>query len=487
MLARGARCRRRRVPAPLPAPALRRPAAARRARDGVRLPAARDRARRADDRARRDDPGARAARPCASCATRTASRRSTSPTISPSSPARRPGRGDVRRTDRRERARATRCFARRAIRTRGGCSRRSPTSSSRRRARRRSPATRRRRRRPAGCSFAPRCPFAVERADGVAARRVEVRDAGHTRALHPAARTRGGSVARRRAARQRAARRRRRAVAVAVLRRVAASHGAGAGRCCDVDLARVEPRAMRRARRRVRLRQDHARPLHRRPARDLRRRDRASTAQPLAARARATAAASAPAALQYVFQNPYASLNPRKRSGEIVAPAAARSSASTAATAEPRRGERSSGCALARRCSPRYPRRALRRRAPAGRDRARAGGRPDAARLRRDHLRARRLRPGRDHRPARRLQRELRLGLLFVTHDLALVRTIADRVAVLSGGAIVEAGRVDDVLDRPQEPTRARCSPTRRASRPRSPSRRDERAREGRRPRRPGL
>ena len=72
----------RRVPAALPAPALGRPAAARRARDGVRVPAARDRARRADDRPRRDDAGARARRPCASCAARTASRRCTSATTS---------------------------------------------------------------------------------------------------------------------------------------------------------------------------------------------------------------------------------------------------------------------------------------------------------------------------------------------------------------------------------------------------------------------
>ena len=48
------------LPAPLPARALGRPAAAHRPGDGVRLPPARDRARRADDRPRRDDAGARA-------------------------------------------------------------------------------------------------------------------------------------------------------------------------------------------------------------------------------------------------------------------------------------------------------------------------------------------------------------------------------------------------------------------------------------------
>jgi peptide/nickel transport system ATP-binding protein len=49
------------------------------------------------------------------------------------------------------------------------------------------------------------------------------------------------------------------------------------------------------------------------------------------------------------------------------------------------------------------------------------------------------------------LQREMQLGLLFVTHNLALIRTIAEDVAVMSGGRIVESGKVEDVLDAPQE------------------------------------
>lgn len=42
------------------------------------------------------------------------------------------------------------------------------------------------------------------------------------------------------------------------------------------------------------------------------------------------------------------------------------------------------------------------------------------------------------------------ISLLFVTHDLALVRSIADRVLVLQGGKLVEAGMVVNVLERPQ-------------------------------------
>ena len=48
------------------------------------------------------------------------------------------------------------------------------------------------------------------------------------------------------------------------------------------------------------------------------------------------------------------------------------------------------------------------------------------------------------------LQRELALGLLFVTHNLALIRTLSQEVAVMSEGRIVERGFVDDVLDNPQ-------------------------------------
>jgi peptide/nickel transport system ATP-binding protein len=48
------------------------------------------------------------------------------------------------------------------------------------------------------------------------------------------------------------------------------------------------------------------------------------------------------------------------------------------------------------------------------------------------------------------LQRELHIGLLFVTHNLALIRTIAQEVAVMSEGRIVEHGVVDSVLGDPQ-------------------------------------
>jgi peptide/nickel transport system ATP-binding protein len=52
----------------------------------------------------------------------------------------------------------------------------------------------------------------------------------------------------------------------------------------------------------------------------------------------------------------------------------------------------------------------------------------------------------------RRLQRERRLAMIFITHNLALVRSIAQNVAVLSQGRLVEAGPVDDILDHPKDP-----------------------------------
>ena len=52
----------------------------------------------------------------------------------------------------------------------------------------------------------------------------------------------------------------------------------------------------------------------------------------------------------------------------------------------------------------------------------------------------------------RELQRELGTGIVFVTHDLAVVAEIADRVVVMYGGRVVEEGSVFDVLERPAHP-----------------------------------
>jgi peptide/nickel transport system ATP-binding protein len=52
----------------------------------------------------------------------------------------------------------------------------------------------------------------------------------------------------------------------------------------------------------------------------------------------------------------------------------------------------------------------------------------------------------------RRLQRELGMGMIFVTHDLGVAAEIADTIAVMYAGRIVESGPVAQVLSAPAHP-----------------------------------
>ncbi len=52
----------------------------------------------------------------------------------------------------------------------------------------------------------------------------------------------------------------------------------------------------------------------------------------------------------------------------------------------------------------------------------------------------------------RGLVREMGLSAIIVTHDLAVVRLLADRLMVMKDGHVVETGLTDQVLDDPQQP-----------------------------------
>jgi peptide/nickel transport system ATP-binding protein len=52
----------------------------------------------------------------------------------------------------------------------------------------------------------------------------------------------------------------------------------------------------------------------------------------------------------------------------------------------------------------------------------------------------------------RRLQHELGLTMIFISHNLAVVRYMCDHLAVMFNGRIVELGSVEGVIDRPEHP-----------------------------------
>ncbi|MCZ8522501.1 MULTISPECIES: methionine ABC transporter ATP-binding protein [Paenibacillus] len=51
------------------------------------------------------------------------------------------------------------------------------------------------------------------------------------------------------------------------------------------------------------------------------------------------------------------------------------------------------------------------------------------------------------------INRQLHITIVLITHEMHVIRTICDRVAVIDGGHIVEMGSVTDVFLKPQHPT----------------------------------
>jgi peptide/nickel transport system ATP-binding protein len=156
-------------------------------------------------------------------------------------------------------------------------------------------------------------------------------------------------------------------------------------------------------------------------------------------------------AIQYVFQNPYGSLNPRKTIGQIVRQPLGVFGTATGAAADKRVEEMLDRVSLASSYVDRYP------------DQLSGGERQRVA-----IARALVVSPAVlvcDEVTSAldvsvqaaivellaELQRELGLAMLFVTHNLPLVRSIAQRVAVMSAGRIVELGPVERVLQSPSD------------------------------------
>lgn len=183
--------------------------------------------------------------------------------------------------------------------------------------------------------------------------------------------------------------------------------------------------------------------------------------------------------VQLVFQNPYASLDPRMTVGASVAEALSGGSGSGSENGNGSGSGTGSGARSGRR-TPARERRAARDAEVArylelvGMDPARAALTPDALsggqRQRVALARALAARPavliadeitsaldvsvqGAVLNLLRRLQRELGFAMLFISHNLAVVRYLCDQVAVLDGGHLVECGPTDRVLDHPEHPT----------------------------------
>ena len=94
----------------------------------------------------------------------------------------------------------------------------------------------------------------------------------------------------------------------------------------------------------------------------------------------------------------------------------------------------------------------LRRHAAADHDRDGHRARPGGADRRRADHRARRHRAGPDHGLLKELQEERKMGLILITHDLGVVADVADRIAVMYAGRIVEQADVFDLYARPGAP-----------------------------------
>jgi peptide/nickel transport system ATP-binding protein len=155
--------------------------------------------------------------------------------------------------------------------------------------------------------------------------------------------------------------------------------------------------------------------------------------------------------IQYIFQNPYGSLNPRKTIGESVGQPLAVFDIASGKQAETMVGEMLEQVSLSAAYARRYP------------DQCSGGERQRVAIARAliskpSILICDEITSALDVSVQAaivellgNLQRELGLSMVFVTHNLPLVRSIAQKVAVLADGKIVEYGETAGMLANPQQ------------------------------------
>jgi peptide/nickel transport system ATP-binding protein len=154
--------------------------------------------------------------------------------------------------------------------------------------------------------------------------------------------------------------------------------------------------------------------------------------------------------IQYIFQNPYASLNPRRRVGSAIAMALSVFESLGRGEVERRVRAVLDQVALPASAAERYPHQL-------------SGGQRQRAAIARALIVEPKLLICDEVTSSldvsvqavivellAELQRERGLAMLFVTHNLALVRSIAAQVAVMQAGRIVEFGDMEQVLDRPR-------------------------------------
>ncbi len=155
--------------------------------------------------------------------------------------------------------------------------------------------------------------------------------------------------------------------------------------------------------------------------------------------------------MQMIFQDPYASLNPRKRVGQIVGDPLKRQDVASGAELRKRVHELLERVGLASEHYNRFPhefsggqrQRIGIARALAPRPKLVIADEPVSALD--VSIQAQIVNLLDD------LQDELGLTYLFVAHDIGVVRHIADRIAVMNKGKIVEEGTADQVCEQPRD------------------------------------